>query len=267
MKPLRTAFVAVLVCCALLHGVAGVAAMSPPAGEEGEEDVAAAAAAGLSPYWHSRVRQWESLIVLEAERRNLDPDFVASLVWMESRGNSQAIGPVGAVGLTQVMPSEAGFTWRPARAQLLDPGTNLFWGTRTLATVVGQGQGDIFNALAAYNGGWEQIQYRGPRIFATTILRDYAQAVAVREGLRGQPWRAIFAVTSPDIGGPIYVADSARDDVYLFGNDNWVPEGYPLIPAAAAPTAIVAHGQTEEGATFDVAVWFFLTRQESWYSF
>ena len=33
----------------------------------------------LAPYWSPRVQQWESLIAQEAERRQLDPDFLASL--------------------------------------------------------------------------------------------------------------------------------------------------------------------------------------------
>ncbi|MCD6285279.1 MAG: transglycosylase SLT domain-containing protein, partial [Anaerolineae bacterium] len=168
----------------------------------------------LSRYWSPRVQQWESLIVQEAERRQLDSDLLASLVWMESRGDAVAVGPVGAVGLMQVMPREAGFAWRPTHDELLDPETNLFWGTRTLATVVKQGEGDIFNALAAYNGGWAQIMYRGPKRFATTILQDYAHAVAARHGLDDDGWVAFFAVDQGLIAGPIWVADADRGDVY-----------------------------------------------------
>jgi len=220
----------------------------------------------LSTYWSPRVRQWDTLIIQEAERRGLDPDFLASLVWMESRGDSQAIGPVGSVGLMQVMPKEAGFSWRPSRAELLDPTTNLFWGTRTLATVIHQGDGDVFNALAAYNGGWEQIMYRAPKFFATTILRDYVNAVALRHELRGQgEWRAMFAVSRSEIGGPIWVADSAREDVYLFGDQNWVPEGYPLIPEDVPPTAIVARCTDADGNPYSVGVWFYLARQDDWF--
>lgn len=220
----------------------------------------------LSTYWSPRILQWESLIVEEADHRALDPDFLASLVWMESRGDSQAVGPVGSVGLMQVMPKETGFSWRPSRAELLDPGTNLFWGTRTLATVIQQGNGDVFNALAAYNGGWEQIMYRAPKIFATTILRDYANAVAVRHSLRGLgDWRAVFAPIDSGIRGPIWVADATREDVYLFGNVNWVPEGYPLIPENVPPTAVVAQCRDAEGAPYAVGVWYFLIRQNTWY--
>jgi len=219
----------------------------------------------LSPYWHPRVQQWADVIAQEATRRNLDADFLASVVWMESRGRPDAVGPVGAVGLMQVMPREVGFSWRPTKAELMDPQTNLFWGARTLATVVEQSEGDIFNALAAYNGGWHQIQYRGPQHFATTILRDYAKAIARRHDLLwSEPWLAIFAVNGPRIEGPIWIADSARDDVYFFSNDNWIPEGSLLIPESVPPTAVLASFEDKAGMTRSVGVWFYRKRQDMW---
>ncbi|MBN1250141.1 MAG: transglycosylase SLT domain-containing protein [Anaerolineae bacterium] len=218
----------------------------------------------LSSYWHRKVQRWSDLILLEADRRDLDPDFLASLVWMESRGDPNAVGPVGAVGLMQVMPKEAGFSWRPTREVLLDPGTNLFWGTRTLATVIRQGKGDIFNALAAYNGGWEQVMYRGPKRFATTILRDYAHAVALRYGLM-KGWTAVFAVRqNGGIRGPIWIAAASRSDVYAFGDENVTPEGGPLVPDMA-PTSVVASCLDEQDAALcDVGVWIYNEADQQW---
>ncbi|MBN1919857.1 MAG: transglycosylase SLT domain-containing protein [Anaerolineae bacterium] len=262
----------------LLFNVAAAPIMDEPAEPEAVEALspdtltadtafAPASVSELSTYWSPKVRQWGPMILDEAERRGLDPDFLASLVWMESRGDSQAIGPVGSVGLMQIMPSEVPeFYWRPSRAELLNPATNLFWGTRTLATVIHQGNGDVFNALAAYNGGWDQIMYRAPKFFATTILRDYVNAVALRHGLRGQgEWRAMFAVMTPEIGGPIWVADSTREDVFLFGDVNWVPEGYPLIPEDVLPTAIVAQCTNDAGEPYSVGLWFYMVRQDGWF--
>ena len=256
MKHFKSAL-AVLLLSVVLLNAAPVLGEATPTTEE---------VTTISSYWHPRVQQWSSLIVSEAEGRSLDPDFLASLIWMESRGRATAVGPVGAVGLMQVMPREAGFAWRPSREELLTPETNLFWGTRTLATVVGQGHGDIFNALAAYNGGWDQIQYRGPHIFATTILRDYAQAVARRRNFPSRErWLAIFAVAAPNVRGPIWVADSARDDVYFFSNKNWLPEGSPLIPESLPPISWVAHCEEEDGTTYSVGVWFYSVSQDKWF--
>jgi len=217
----------------------------------------------LSSYWSSRILRWESLIVQEANRRSLDPDFVASLVWRESRGDPNAVGPGGSVGLMQIMPKEAGFSWRPSKDVLLDPGINLFWGTRTLSIIIRQGDGDIFNALAAYNAGWEQIEYRRPRNFATTILRDYAHAVASRCGVSGR-WVAFFAVESSYTHGPIWVADSARSDVYYYGRTNAIPDGTPLIPNVS-PTSVIAHFTSEgTGAPHSVGIWLYNVAQDAW---
>ena len=216
----------------------------------------------LSSYWNYEVRRWEDLIVQEADRRALDPDFVASLVWQESRGDADAVGPKGAVGLVQVMPKEAGFSWRPSQEALLNPSVNLFWGTRTLATVIEQGGGDIFHALAAYNGGWDQIRYSRPRRFATTILRDYAKAVATRHDVKGR-WIAFFAVQDIHIGGPIWVADSSRADIYLYGQRNVVPEGSPLIPAVP-PASVVADCESDDGATYSVGIWLYNVDLGTW---
>ena len=217
----------------------------------------------LSPYWSYKVQRWGDLITQEAERRALDPDFLASLVWMESRGDANAVGPVGAVGLTQVMPKEAGFSWRPEKAALLEPSINLFWGARTLATVVEQSDGDIFNALAAYNGGWDQTMYRGPKRFATMILRDYAHAVALRYGQEGR-WIAFYAVRAVGIHGPIWVADAARDDVYFYNRANWVPDGMPLIPDVP-PSAVLARCHDKEtDARYEVGVWLYDVAKDEW---
>ncbi len=218
----------------------------------------------LSSYWSAKILRWETLIVQEANRRSLDPDFVASLVWRESRGDPNAIGPGGSVGLMQIMPKESGFSWRPSKEVLLDPGMNLFWGTRTLSIIIQQGHGDVFNALAAYNGGWEQTDYRRPRTFATTILRDYAHAVASRCGTSGR-WVAFFALESSYIHGPIWVADSARSDVYYYGQTNTIPDGTPLIPDDASPTSVVARFASEKTDTpYSVGIWLYNVAQDTW---
>ncbi len=235
-------------------GPLGGASLALDSGQKALAAPVALAEPELSSYWHFKVQRWGDLIVREAERRALDPDFLAALVWMESRGDPRAVGPVGAVGLMQVMSKEAGFSWRPSQEALMDPGTNLFWGTRTLATVIRQGDGDIFNALAAYNGGWEQTMYRGPKLLATTILRDYAKAVAVREGIEDK-WTAFFAVQENGLRGPIWVVDSDRADVSFYGDANTTPEGGPLIPGVP-PTSVVARCDDAESEThFTVAIW------------
>jgi hypothetical protein len=87
------------------------------------------------------------------------------------------------------------FPWRPSADELVNPWTNVAAGTRTLAHVIRDGNGDVFYALAAYNGGWEQIHLRVTRRYATDVLDNYVRAVAVRHGLSDDgDWMAIIAV-------------------------------------------------------------------------
>ena len=219
----------------------------------------------LSPYWDPKVQRWSALIIQAADRRHLDPDFLASLVWKESRGDADAVGPLGSVGLMQVMPKETGFGWRPTGETLLDPYTNLFWGSRTLATVIQQGQGDVFNALAAYNGGWDKVDLGVPRGFAVTILRDYASSVAARYALTGQ-WVAYYAVRNSGIRGPIWVADAARADVYYYGAANWIPEGVPLIPDVPPAAVVSTFLDAKTAQTYQVGLWIYDNQGEDWVS-
>jgi hypothetical protein len=204
------------------------------------------------------VQQWEPLILQEAERRGLDPDLIAAVVWKESRGRQYAQGPVGAVGLMMVMPREAGFTWRPSTAELQDPHTNLYWGSRALATVIRQSRGDLYNALAAYNGGWDQIHYRGPRLFAADIIDTYARAVAIRSGLSPDGhWVATVAALAGQ--SPMTVVGPQRS-LTRYSRPP-VMADIPGCTTQGPPTAIAHAPQDGRDLNSRVAIWILLDGQ------
>ena len=155
----------------------------------------------LSPYWPETIQRWEPLILEEAQRRGLDPDLIAAVIWKESHGWPYRRGPAGAVGLMMVMPKEAGFSWRPTAQQLMVPETNIFWGARALSIIIRQSGGDLFNALAAYNGGWDQVHLRVTRRYAEAVLLEYARAVAARHGLppNGYWVATVASLDSPQV--------------------------------------------------------------------
>ena len=160
----------------------------------------------LSAYWPYSVLRWESIIVPYAEERNLDPDFIAAVIWKESKGNPKARSIVGAVGLMQLMPS----AWRPSPEKLEEPSTNLFWGARALAHTIRDGNGDLYYSLAAYNGGWNQIHLRVTRRYATEVLDCYARAIAVKYDLpENGHWLAVFATDGA--AGPQTITVTASD--------------------------------------------------------
>ena len=84
----------------------------------------------------------------------IEPKVAYSLVNVESEFFHKAVSPVGALGLTQVMPS-TGRMLQPGleRADLFDPETNLKLGFRFLREMIARYNGDIDLALHAYNRG------------------------------------------------------------------------------------------------------------------
>jgi hypothetical protein len=140
----------------------------------------------LAPTWNNTIRQWAPLIDEEARRYRLDPDLIAAVIQEESNGHQDVVSRVGAVGLMGVMPSRPGLEWRPSGEALLDPERNLRWGTAILTEIIRQSGGDIFAALAAYSGGWEQVENQVPRQYAASVLDNYGRAVAARNGVSPQ---------------------------------------------------------------------------------
>ena len=73
---------------------------------------------------------------------------------LESDFNVHATSPVGALGLTQVMPSTAKYYVKGITAERrYDPNTNLRVGFRYLRGLVDEYHGDVKLALLVYNRG------------------------------------------------------------------------------------------------------------------
>ena len=118
----------------------------------------------------------------EAIAAGLEPEIAFRLVAVESEFNEKATSRVGAVGLTQVMPSTAKYFVKNAtRAQLYDRHTNLRVGFRYLRTLINEYE-SLRIALLAYN--------RGPYAVQASIAagEDPANGYekAVMQGYRGR---------------------------------------------------------------------------------
>jgi hypothetical protein len=178
----------------------------------GTRPAQAEASSSLSPYWGPTIVQWEELIAYYAGLRGLDPDLIAAIVFEESHGFPNQVSVVGAVGLMQVMPQETGFSWRPMAAELIKPGNNLHWGTRTFSHVVQQAEGGLSRALAAYNGGWDQENLRGPKLFASKVLDHYARAIAARFGFDARSMKAWTLVINIQSSAGLVRLDVVKSD-------------------------------------------------------
>jgi soluble lytic murein transglycosylase-like protein len=94
-----------------------------------------------------------------ASAEGIDPELAFRLVKLESDFNPRATSPVGAIGLTQVMPATARYYVKGITAEgLYDPNTNLRVGFRYLRGLVKEYDGDVNLALLVYNRGPVAVQ-------------------------------------------------------------------------------------------------------------
>jgi len=102
-----------------------------------------------------------------AHRFDLSPALIEAVVWQESRWRENAVSPVGARGLAQLMPGTA----RDLGVDSSDPFANLEGGARYLREQLDRFDGDLEKALAAYNAGpGRVIRANGiPRIRETQV--------------------------------------------------------------------------------------------------
>ncbi|HEV2426322.1 MAG TPA: transglycosylase SLT domain-containing protein [Terriglobia bacterium] len=146
-----------------------------------------------------------------AAANHLDPYLVMALIRQESGFNAKAISGPGARGLMQLLPPTARLLTRRARrlsrrrvaGNLLNPSYNLRAGCSFFAQILHEFNGNLAQALAAYNAGpdrvheWlnghtysedaafvESIPFPETRAYVETILRD---AVIYRRLMTGKP--------------------------------------------------------------------------------
>jgi soluble lytic murein transglycosylase len=107
---------------------------------------------------------FRDIVERECKARGVDVSIELSLIRQESLFEPAAVSWVGACGLSQIMPVTG---YEVARrlgvrghrtSNLLDPATNIRFGTEYLATLLERFDGDIMRALAAYNGGPEAAE-------------------------------------------------------------------------------------------------------------
>lgn len=105
---------------------------------------------------------WDA-IRAEAQKRNLDPFLVASIIRQESGFEPTIVSNAGAVGLMQIMPAEASRIATEAgipgidRKQLFDPLTNIAVGAAEYSQKLAVMNGNHILAIAAYNAGTDNV--------------------------------------------------------------------------------------------------------------
>ena len=160
---------------------------------------------------------YDSLVSAAAAPPNgvkLERELLLALIWQESKFEPAARSRSGAIGLMQLKPAVANSMARmrrelpPGEPGLLDPATNLRYGTRLLGELALGFGGQVTLALAAYNAGpasaarWRRPETVGgealeAELFQYAETQDYVKSIlAARQAYRELAPRAAAA------GGP-----------------------------------------------------------------
>jgi soluble lytic murein transglycosylase-like protein len=105
----------------------------------------------------AEVEKWHDLVAATAAKRGVPESVIKTIIDIELQGNPRAGNRAsGATGLMQVMPREAGpsFRDRPSREELLNPETNVDYGTGMLANLYDQLK-SWDKVVAAYLGAYD----------------------------------------------------------------------------------------------------------------
>jgi hypothetical protein len=211
----------------------------------------------ISPYWGGAISQWTPWILYWANERALDPDLVAAVIRQESIGRTDAEGPTGAVGLMMVMPAEvSGLSWRPSAEELKEPNLNIRWGTGMLKQIIRDSGGDLFHSLAAYNGGWEQINISATQRYAQKVLTYYAYAIAARHGYSYQEsknWTLVLMTREDRRIKMFQTGTSGPYPVPCFENVLGFRDFFPEM--VDAPRALVTRFVDKEGHEVLIDAW------------
>jgi hypothetical protein len=229
MPPVST----MLRCAAALFVL--VAAANAPARADDEADYATLLRS-INP--HLQVHQSEAYahsLVVDAQRNNLDPRLVVALVTVESHWKPNAVSPVGARGLGQLMPQTAALLGVNA----WDPAQNIRGATTYLRAMLDHyaaaGNRMLPYALGAYNAGPHAVDraHGIPRIAET---QNYVRKVlAVWRTIKGRIGSALAQASN---------ADPATDDEKM-----WAATDASALAASATSAAPAATAPSVPAAT------------------
>jgi soluble lytic murein transglycosylase-like protein len=134
----------------------------------------------------------DGYITDSAQRNNIDPLLLYSIMHQESSFKRRAISPKGARGLMQLMPGTAA---RFGVSNIFDPKQNIEGGARYVSFLLNRFNGDLSLTLAGYNAGEGAVDKYGWRIPPYAETQEYVRRISRRYNLLRDPNAALYAPT------------------------------------------------------------------------
>ncbi len=122
------------------------------------------------------INRFDPIIKKASEKYGVPEKLIKSVIKQESNFNPTAVSIKGAKGLMQLMPETAK---KLGVKDIFNPEENINGGTKYLRDMLDRFDGDIVNALAAYNAGPEKVEkysgvpdYRETKNYIKNILKN-----------------------------------------------------------------------------------------------
>lgn len=133
---------------------------------------------GGKSYFKKNKNKFNDVIDKVATAVGVDNALIRAVIHAESGFNQYAVSPKGAQGLMQLMPATA----RDLGVRnAFSPIENIYGGSKYLKMLLGRYNGNVKNALAAYNAGMLNVErYRGIPPFQET--QNYVKSVMQLHG-------------------------------------------------------------------------------------
>ena len=117
---------------------------------------------------------YEDIIQEAADKYDLNPALIRSVIETESAYDASAVSHAGALGLMQVMPAVAASL---GVENLLDPRENIMAGSQLLRELYDRYHGNLPLILASYNAGVTAVARFGRRIPPFPETQAYVKRV------------------------------------------------------------------------------------------
>ncbi len=98
----------------------------------------------------SKIKRYKDFFEKAGQAYDIDPNLLAAMAYVESRGNPKAVSQAGARGLMQFMPDTARAM---GLADVFDPAQSIMAAAKYMRQILDGNGGDLDMAIAGYNWG------------------------------------------------------------------------------------------------------------------